>query len=252
MRGMTLMPSSDFQALIGKGVRARVQERLVWVGKPELFTARGLSIPPELANVQADGGTTVYVGDEKAVAGILVLADTMREGAEEAVAGLRALGLGPLVMLTGDSRKVAGAIAERLGMTFEAELLPEDKLRVIRRLREKHGSVAMVGDGINDAPSLAAANLGISLGGTGTDVALETADVVLMGDDLNRLAFAISLARASKRIIHQNLFFAFGMMAVLLAVTFFGSLRLPWAVVGHEGSTVLVILNGLRLLARRP
>jgi Cd2+/Zn2+-exporting ATPase len=255
LRGLTLSPAVDFQALIGKGVRARVGEQTIWVGKPELFTERGLSIHPDLAasaaRGSAEGGTVVYAGDEKSVFGVLVLIDTLRESAAPAIEGLRRLGLKPLLMLTGDGRRVAEAIAGRLDMDFEAELLPEDKLRVIRGMREKYGSVAMVGDGINDAPSLAAANLGVSLGGTGTDVALETADIVLMGGDLNRLTFAVRLARSARVIIRQNLVFAFGMMAMLLAVTFFGSLRLPWAVVGHEGSTVLVILNGLRLLARR-
>lgn len=254
-RGLQLSPASDFQALIGQGVRARVEGRVVCVGKPELFTQKGLSIGPELlafaAKGSSEGGTVVFVGDDRSVNGALVLVDTLRDSARQAIESLRALGLKSLIMLTGDGKRVAEAIAGHLEMEFEAELLPEDKLRVIHRMRERYGSVAMVGDGINDAPSLAAANLGISLGGAGTDVALETADVVLMGGDLNRLAFAIHLARSARAVIRQNLFFAFGMMAILLAVTFFGSLRLPWAVVGHEGSTVLVILNGLRLLTRR-
>jgi len=255
LRGLQIHPATDFQALIGKGVRARVQGRELFVGKPGLFAGQGASIPPELAAAAAEGsaagGTSVYVGEEKTVFGVLVLIDTLRDSAAPAIEGLRSLGIRPLVMLTGDGRKVAETIAGRLEMDFEAELLPEDKLRVIHRMRKEHGSVAMVGDGINDAPSLAAANLGVSLGGAGTDVALETADIVLMGGDLNRLSFAIRLARSAKAIIRQNLVFAFGVMGLLLAVTFFGSLRLPWAVVGHEGSTVLVILNGLRLLTRR-
>jgi Cd2+/Zn2+-exporting ATPase len=154
-------------------------------------------------------------------------------------------------MLTGDNQAVARSVADRLGIDFRADLLPEQKVREIRRLRQDFDQVAMVGDGINDAPSLATANLGISLGGAGTDVALETADVVLMGDDLRRLPNAIALARQTRRIIRENLVFAFGMIGVLLAFTFFGSLRMPFAVIGHEGSTVLVILNGLRLLAFR-
>jgi Zn2+/Cd2+-exporting ATPase len=183
---------------------------------------------------------------------VLAIADTLRPSAEAAIAKLRQLGIRRLVMLTGDSRRVAHAIANRLGMEAEAELLPEDKLNVVRSLQGQHGCVAMIGDGINDAPALAAANLGISLGGAGTDVALETADVVLMADDLQNLPFAIALARQTKRVIRQNLWFAFGMMILLVAATFAFSIRLPIAVVGHEGSTVLVILNGLRLLRYRP
>jgi Zn2+/Cd2+-exporting ATPase len=158
-----------------------------------------------------------------------------------------------MVMLTGDNELAARAIAGRLGIDYVANLLPEDKLRVIQRLRKEHGTVAMVGDGINDAPSLASANLGISLGVTGTDVALETADVILMADDLRHLPYAVALGRSANRIIRQNLVFAFSVMLVLLFAAFFATLRLPLAVVGHEGSTVLVILNGLRLLMfRRP
>jgi Cd2+/Zn2+-exporting ATPase len=252
-RGLDLPPASDVQALVGRGLRARVGDRPIWVGKPELFADRGLPIPERLATAFADlaaaGKTVVLVGDEAAVLGLLAVADTLRPCAEEAVGRLRALGVERLVMLTGDNRAVAAAIAGGLGLEYEAELMPEDKLRAVRALRERHGTVAMVGDGINDAPALAAATLGISLGGGGTDVALETADVVLMAGDLRHLPYAIALARQSGRVIRQNLAFAFGMMAALLALTYFGTLRLPLAVVGHEGSTVLVILNGLRLLA---
>jgi Cd2+/Zn2+-exporting ATPase len=164
---------------------------------------------------------------------------------------LRQLGIQKLVMLTGDNPTVAAAIATQLGLACRAELLPTDKLRIIQELRGEGYRVAMVGDGINDAPSLAAATLGVSLGGGSTDVAIETADLVLMSGDLRRLPEAIGLARQMKQIIRQNLVFAFAMMATLLILTFAVSLRLPFAVVGHEGSTVLVILNGLRLLAFR-
>jgi Cd2+/Zn2+-exporting ATPase len=197
------------------------------------------------------GKTILFVGDDQAVRGVIAVADTLRAGAEDAGRELRSLGIEHLVMLTGDNQAVARSVADRLGIDFRADLLPEQKVREIRRLRQDFDQVAMVGDGINDAPSLATANLGISLGGAGTDVALETADVVLMGDDLRRLPNAIALARQTRRIIRENLVFAFGMIGVLLAFTFFGSLRMPFAVIGHEGSTVLVILNGLRLLAFR-
>jgi len=251
-QGLELLPAADLDAIVGRGIRARVGSRWILVGKPELFTERGGVIPPDLAlaaqELAAAGKTTFFVGDESAVLGLLSVADTLRPGTAQAFTRLRKLGVEHLVMLTGDNRTVARAIAESLDIEFEAELLPEDKLRSIERLRKQYGSVAMVGDGINDAPSLAAASLGISLGGGSTDVALETSDVVLMADDLRHLPYAIALARQANRVIFQNLFFAFGTMAVLLAITYFGSLRLPFAVVGHEGSTVLVILNGLRML----
>jgi Cd2+/Zn2+-exporting ATPase len=252
-RGLTLEPASNLEALVGRGLRALVGARQVWVGKEVLFTERGLTLPDRLAaaseRLASEGKTTMFVGEETRVLGLLAVADTIRPHTEEALQELHTLGIPHLFMLTGDNPAVARAIAGRLGMEFEAELLPEDKLRILQDLRARYGPVAMVGDGINDAPSLAVADLGISLAATGTDVALETASMVLMADDLRYLPYAISLARYANRIIRQNLLFAFGMMALLLSVTFFGTLRLPFAVLGHEGSTVLVILNGLRLLA---
>jgi Cd2+/Zn2+-exporting ATPase len=254
-RGLRPRPASNMEALVGRGVQAEVQGRWILVGKPQLFTERGSAISAELElaveRLASEGKTTVLVGTETDALGVLAIADTLRPSAESAIARLRELGVRRLVMLTGDSRRVAHAIANRLGMEAESELLPEDKLNVIRRLQGQHGCVAMIGDGINDAPALAAADLGISLGGAGTDVALETADVVLMADDLQNLPFAVALARQTKRVIRQNLLFAFAMMIALVVATFVASIRLPLAVVGHEGSTVLVILNGLRLLRYR-
>jgi Cd2+/Zn2+-exporting ATPase len=272
-RGLELLPAANLQAVVGKGVRAEVDERTVWIGRPVGFTGSNMMPIDDLAAAgktplivadlgstpQSDRRTPCVEADAPAltevaakppeVLGVLAIADTLRPTTAEALGQLRALGITHLTMLTGDNRRVAEAIAGRLGIDFEAELLPDDKLQAIRRLREKYGPVAMVGDGINDAPSLAAADLGVSLGGAGTDVALETADVVLMADDLIHLPYAIALARQAQRIIRQNLVFALGVIAILLTLTLAGSLSLPFAVIGHEGSTVLVILNGLRMLA---
>lgn len=252
-RGLELRPATHLEALVGRGVTAHVDGQPVWVGKATLLTSRGVALPEAIDEAgrrfAGEGKTTLYVGTADRVLGILTVADTLRPSAEAAITELHHLGIAHQVLITGDNRIVAAAIASRLGLTFEAELLPEDKLRAIHDLAAKYGIVAMVGDGINDAPSLAAANLGVSLAGTGTDVALETADIVLMADDLRQLPYAIALARQARRIIHQNLAFALGVMAVLLLITYFGSLAMPFAVLGHEGSTVLVILNGLRLLA---
>jgi Cd2+/Zn2+-exporting ATPase len=191
-RGLTPQAAGDLEALVGRGIRARVGERTVWVGKPRLFADRGVGIPPSLeteaGRLAAQGKTVLFVGDDAAVLGVLAVADTLRPGAEEAVGQLRELGIERQVILTGDNPVVAAAIAGRLGLDFEAELLPEHKLAAVHTLRARYETVAMVGDGINDAPSLAAASLGVSLGGSGTDVALETADVVLMGDDLRNRA----------------------------------------------------------------
>jgi len=155
-------------------------------------------------------------------------------------------------MLTGDNARVAAKMAESAGVSdFRADLLPEHKVAFLRDLMEKHGAVAMVGDGVNDAPALATATVGIAMGAGGSDVALETADVALMGDDLSRLPFAVALSRQSRAIVRQNLWLSLGVIAVLVPATLFGFARLGVAVVFHEGSTILVCLNALRLLSFR-
>jgi Cd2+/Zn2+-exporting ATPase len=181
--------------------------------------------------------------------GLLSVADPLRPSAAAAIEELRNLGLTSLTMLSGDHPSVVARIAGQLGLAGEGQLLPDEKLKRLAAIKRDVGSVGMIGDGINDAPSLAAADVGFSLGGAGTDVALETADVVLMADDLRRLPYAVSLARKSQQIVKQNLVLAFAVMGSLLLLTFVTVLPLPLAVLGHEGSTVLVILNGLRMLA---
>jgi Cd2+/Zn2+-exporting ATPase len=181
--------------------------------------------------------------------GVLALADVPRPQVKEILAHLRALGTKKLVMLTGDNQAVARQIAGQVGVTeVEAELMPEHKLEMIQRLMREHGSVAMTGDGVNDAPALAMATVGIAMGGAGTAVALETADVALMADDLGKLPFAVGLGRASRAIIQQNLFIALGVMGLLVITSVIGLVQLSWAVVLHEGSTILVVVNALRLL----
>jgi Cd2+/Zn2+-exporting ATPase len=155
-------------------------------------------------------------------------------------------------MLTGDNPRVAAQIAAKAGVDeFHAGLLPQDKVTVLKALQNKYGPVAMVGDGVNDAPSLATADIGIAMGGAGTDVAIETADVVLMADDLRKIPFAIGLAKRARRVVWQNLVFSLAVIVVLIASAFGAALPLTIGVFGHEGSTVLVVLNGLRLLGYR-
>jgi Cd2+/Zn2+-exporting ATPase len=255
-RNLPLQECSRLDAVVGHGIKAQLGATTIWVGKRNLIEELGRPIPAGLAEraeaLARDGQTVMFVADNQRLLGLIAAADTLRPTAADAVSQLRTLGIGKQLMLTGDNVTVARAIAGRLGLEYRAELLPADKLQIVEDLQQAGQAVAMVGDGINDAPSLAAAALGVSLGGASTDVALETADLVLMGGDLRRLPEAIGLARSMNQIIRQNLIFAFGMMATLLALTFLESLRLPFAVVGHEGSTVLVILNGLRLLGYRP
>lgn len=168
---------------------------------------------------------------------------------QEVMQRLRAQGIERLVMLTGDNASVARRVAEQIGLTdVRAELLPANKLTVIREMEQDRGVIAMIGDGVNDAPALAAATVGVAMGVGGTAVALETADVVLMGDDLGKLPFAIGLSRASARIIRQNLVIALGVIVLLIIASGFGVIPLSVAVVLHEGSTIVVVLNALRLL----
>jgi Cd2+/Zn2+-exporting ATPase len=185
--------------------------------------------------------------------GVLALADTLRADAIQAMVALRQAGIQQTVMLTGDNQRVAAAIAAKVGLSsFRADLMPEDKVTTIRSLRDTLGAVAMVGDGVNDAPALANATVGIAMGGAGTDVALETADVALMSDDLSKLPFAIGLGRATRNIITQNLVIALGVIAVLVIASLTGWAGIGVAILFHEGSTIVVVLNALRLLGYQP
>jgi Cd2+/Zn2+-exporting ATPase len=198
--------------------------------------------------LETQGKTVVYVSRDNHPLGLLALADVVREEVPEALAALKETGIRRMVMLTGDSRRVAEAVAKQLDIVeVYAELLPDEKVQVVQKLSEQN-HVAMVGDGVNDAPAMAVSNLGIAMGGAGTDVALETADVVLMADDMRKLPYVIDLARRARRIVWQNIGFSLAVIVMLILSVLFFSLPLPLGVIGHEGSTIIVVMNGLRLL----
>ncbi|MFN3929650.1 MAG: heavy metal translocating P-type ATPase, partial [Thermoflexus sp.] len=250
-RGLILHEIREVEARPGLGVIGFANAHRIWVGSPRLFQHEGVPIPSEvkalLEKVQRAGRTALLVYDGQ-WRGIIEVADRVRAEAPEAVHALRRMGI-EVVMLTGDHPAVAWAVAQAVGIDrVEAGLLPEEKLERIRALARTLGPVAMVGDGMNDAPALAAASAGIAMGKMGSDTAIETADVVLLQEDLRRVAEAIAMARAAMRTVWQNLALASGVIIVLVALTFGLGIPLPLAVVGHEGSTLLVVLNGLRLL----
>lgn len=241
---------SDFQALAGWGVQAGLAGELWKIGKPGFFEESGIDeqILSDVRKLEQEGKTVVLIQNAAGIAGMIALQDAIRPQAREMIAKLKELGV-QVVMLTGDQRLTAEAIAREAGIDqVYAGLLPEDKLNIVKTLKEKYTHVAMVGDGINDAPALAAASVGIAMGAAGSDAALETADLVLMNDDLDKIKEAIVLGRRTTRIIKQNIAFAVTVIAFLIAANFFKGIPLPLGVVGHEGSTILVILNGLRLL----
>jgi len=247
--------ATDLESLTGKGLRARVNGEDVYLGKQSLFTEiSGPAVPPALAadvnRLETLGRTVFVVRHGTRYLGAVGLMDTPRAAAKAAVTQLRALGMQQMVMLSGDNQRVADAIAQAVGIDRAlGALMPEDKVRAIRDLRAT-GDVAMIGDGVNDAPALAAASVGIAMGAAGSDVALETADVALMGDQLDRLPFVVGLSRQTRRIIRQNLWASLGMVALLIPATMFG-MKMGIAVLFHEGSTLLVVANALRLLAYR-
>ena len=249
-RGMELKRPSRFESMPGKGVVAEWNGGTWKVGKPafveggELAGENGRIID----RLDREGKTVVGIASEEGVVGWIALQDRIRPEAKAAVSRLKRMGI-RVVMLTGDRRSTGEAIGNRIGVDeVHAELLPEDKVRLIQELEKKYGRVAMAGDGVNDAPALATASVGIAMGRAGTDVALDVADVVLMNDDLDRVATTLSLGRRTRNIIVQNLVFASLVIFSLILANFGGHISLPFGVVGHEGSTILVILNGLRLL----
>ena len=251
-RGHKLEEAVEFQAIVGRGVEARVNGRMLWVGNRALLTQLEQKLPAELERrveaLEAEGKTAMLVSDGKPL-GAIAVADTLRPAAPDVIAELKELGIEQTVMMTGDNERAAAAIAREVGIDEHfARLLPDEKVHMVKELKKRYGRVAFVGDGVNDAPALATASVGIAMGGAGTDVALETADVVLMSDDLTRLSYAVRLSRRAGRVMRQNLVFASLVILSLITATFTASLPLPLGVVGHEGSTIIVVLNGLRLL----
>ena len=268
-RGLQIPEVTQFNAITGKGVRGRVAFMAgldIAVGNPRYFqeiNTLGLDAAmQEVERLQDEGKTSVIVGrirpdplkadqEQAIVLGVIAIADVIRSDAAAVIKELKTIGVKRVIMITGDNERVARAIATQIGVDgFYADLLPEDKVRIIKE-NLVYGPVAMVGDGVNDAPALATASLGMAMGAAGTDVALETADVVLMSDNLKNIAYAMGLSRQARRVVKQNLIFACAVIVVLVLSALGFSLPLPVGVIGHEGSTVLVCLNGLRLLAYR-
>lgn len=257
LRGIDISTETitEFHSHTGLGVHARVGGVWVGIGREGLFDSHDFAIPPEVIarteQIRARGETALIVVTDSNVAGVIGVADQLRNEAADTVAALYQLGLKTIVMLTGDHERVAHSIANKVGIReVRAGLLPDQKVVELKKLEDGGGDVAMVGDGVNDAPALAAAKIGVAMGGAGTDVALEVADVVLMRNGIGALPFAIWISRLSIQRVRQNMIIAFGMIGILVISTFF-DLPLWLGVLGHEGSTVLVVFNGLRILWMR-
>ncbi len=256
-KGLSLPAAGAVEAVTGRGLRAEVNGQPVLIGSIRLMQEAGVPLAADTQQqvdaLQAQGKITMLVAVDGRIRGVIALADTLRPEVPATMASLQTLGVAETVMLTGDHARVAETVARQAGVTrVAAELMPEDKLAAIRELGDRWGVVAMVGDGVNDAPALANATVGIAMGGAGTDVALETADVALMADDLAKLPFAVGLGRATRAVIRQNLALALGVIALLIVTSLAGITGIGVAIVLHEGSTLAVVGNALRLLAHRP
>ncbi len=252
-RDLTIPAIRNFDSITGKGIEAEVDGSLIQIGNMRLFTGNGLvswdTAEAAINAYQAEGKTSVVIADSNEVLGIIAYADVIRTDATSIIADLHGRGLEHIVMLTGDNNQVAVQIAQQVGVDdLFAELMPGDKVTAVKRVQEKYGPTIMVGDGVNDAPALAAADIGMAMGAAGTDVALETADIVLMADDLKNIPYVIGLSKKTRRTLVINLAFALSAIVIMLLLIIFRDLPLPAAVLGHEGGTVLVSLNGMRLL----
>ena len=244
----------EFQSITGKGIKATVQNEMYYVGSPTLFEEIlpnhiDQTISVQISRLQTQGKTVMILGTAYEILGLVAVADQVRTTSKEVIEKLHQLGIEKTVMLTGDNQRTAEAIGQEVGVTdIRADLLPEDKLNFIKELREQYSSVAMVGDGVNDAPALAASTVGVAMGGAGTDTALETADIALMSDDLSKLPFTIKLSRRALRTIKQNITFSLVVKAIALLLVIPGWLTLWIAIFADMGATLIVTLNSLRLL----
>lgn len=260
LSGAAQRQADDLQSFAGLGVTAQLEGKTVWIGKAEMFGSASGNNPiaalnpataEAIATLRQQGRTIMAVRHGEQDLGVIGLMDTPRPAAKAALATLRQLGISRMIMISGDNQKVAEAVAKEVGLNEAwGDLMPQDKVTAIRKLRETT-KVAMVGDGVNDAPAMANASVGIAMGAAGSDVALETADVALMADDLRHLPFAVDLSRRTRRIILQNVFVSLGVVALLVPATIMG-LGIGAAVAFHEGSTLIVVFNALRLLAYTP
>jgi Cd2+/Zn2+-exporting ATPase len=250
--GVPIPPGLNYQALHGRGAEGDVGVTRVLVGSPRLFEERGIPVGDLLtasATPETQGHSVVFVAVDGRAIGALTIADRIRESAADAVAGLRRQGIAHVALLSGDHEAVARSLAQTLALDdVRSSLLPEDKVAAVHALRERYGLLAMVGDGVNDAPALASADVGIAMGAAGTDVALETADIALMSDDLTSLPYVVALSRATMRNIRTNVSFSLAIKAVFFALAVGGHATLWMAVVADTGASLLVIANALRLL----
>ena len=255
LKNTEIPEAKDLEAVLGKGIKASLGYDKVYIGNLELFESLDDKKPDKeteekVKALEADGNTTMLIRQNETYIGIIALMDTPRKEAKGMLAQLKKMGIKRMIMLTGDNQKVANAVAKEIGLTDAwGSLLPEEKVEAIKKLRETESKVAMVGDGVNDAPAMANSTVGIAMGAAGSDVALETADIALMADKLETLPFAIGLSRKAKGIIKQNLWISLGIVALLIPATIFGIANIGIAVLIHEGSTIVVVFNALRLLA---
>jgi Cd2+/Zn2+-exporting ATPase len=246
--------AKDLEAVLGKGVKASLGSNKVFIGNLDLFESLDDKKPSKeteekVRSLESNGNTTMLIRQNDDYIGIIALMDTPRKEAKNTLKKLKKLGIKRMIMLTGDNQKVADAVAKEIGLTDAwGSLLPEEKVEAIKKLKEQESKVAMIGDGVNDAPAMANSTVGIAMGAAGSDVALETADIALMADKLETLPFAIGLSRKAKSIIKQNLWVSLGIVALLIPATVFGFANIGIAVLIHEGSTLVVVFNALRLL----
>lgn len=242
----------DFQSITGKGLTGIYQNIRYYIGSPKLFSASVIeetAVKVQYRQFQEQGKTAMYFGTDEQILGVIAVADEVRDSSAAVISELHKLSIEHTIMLTGDNTKTAESIGKQLGVTeIKGDLMPQEKLDSIKALRTTYNKVAMVGDGINDAPALAASTVGIAMGGAGTDTALETADVALMGDDLQKLPFIVRLSRQTLKIIKQNITFSLGIKLLALLLVIPGWLTLWIAIVADMGATLLVTLNGLRLM----
>lgn len=242
----------NFQSMTGKGAKAEVNGQLYFIGSPHLFTAeleRSSEISAGIEALQADGKTVMLLGSHTGIKGYIAVEDQIRSASSTIIQKLYDLGIQKTIMLTGDNKLAANSIGNKLHLTeVRSDLMPEDKLDAIKSLRKQFGKVAMIGDGVNDAPALATSTVGIAMGGAGTDTALETADIALMADDLDKLPYTIGLSRKTLKIIFQNVAFALGLKLLALLLIIPGWLTLWMAIFADMGATLIVVLNSLRLM----